>query len=213
MRASHPCVLPSTHALASENTQAHVPRGRVFTHEETEALGRRTASPGSPRHRLGLRRGLQAHRHHLSPHSMAPYKDTATATPPPGFQPLPQSITCHPTVPIWTSTCTQTNVPVWGFENWVACREGAWGHRADPEGSQLHPTGSQAWDSGSHLEAKSSLSPCQEAHTGPQGAVDTQPSRLADPPAPSWTHRRRPPQAAPAPTAAPRGQLQDALRG
>lgn len=76
-------------------------------------------------HRLSLHRGSQGHHCHWPPNSMTSYKDTASATPTPGSQPLPQFVTGHPTAPIWTHVCSQTNDPVWGFENWVTCREGA----------------------------------------------------------------------------------------
>ena len=160
-------------------------QGLHFTQEGTEA--RRPCGLPRVTQRSQLCLGLHGRCHHLSSHSMAPYQDTATMAPAPTFQPLPQFITCHPTVPIWTHTCTSTNVPVQGFENWVTCRERAikkvyLGHRPGPESFLPHPTSSQAWDSGScHLEAKSPPSLHHGAHVHPWGPADAL-AHFHDPP-------------------------------
>ena len=205
MQASHPSAVPAADALAPGNTRAFASQSRVcILHRRELRPGGRVACPGS--HSWSqLCLGLHGRRHHLSSHSMAPYKDTATTAPAPTFQPLPQFITCHPTVPIWTHTCTSTNVPVQGFENWVTCRERAikkvyLGHRPGPESFLPHPTSSQAWDSGScHLEAKSPPSLHHGAHVHPWGPADAL-AHFQDPPqdvCPPTLHPPPPSQPAP----------------
>lgn len=105
---------------SSENTLVFVsPRQSLcFTNEATEAQGACVAPPGpgsqSPAE-PGCTQGHYAH-HYLPLGHMAPYEDGATVVPGPRFSVTATSITCHPTVPIWTCICSQTSIPVWVWE-------------------------------------------------------------------------------------------------
>lgn len=173
---------PSADALDSEDILVFVPPrwSLHLTNEETEVQGGRVASPGS-RSQSPAEPGHQVAWPLTRMQLQGPQA--------PGFQPLPQFITCRHTVPIWTHVCSQTSDPVWGFENWVTHREVAvkktcLGFTGLTPGLSAPPKHAQVWDSGSRLEAKSPNESLAQSRVGPRGPAlsrgMSQPSALLD---------------------------------